>query len=138
MEHLIVSRLAQHINPFWILGWKDEPPSYYEVMGHAQFEHISMKERYPKDNSLIGPFEYDYGRIAYFLAEIAYGEGLRPIEIDNMCDSGNIYAVAVILDGCHRLAAVILAKQTLIAATYGGRIDLLEWLTGGREACPQD
>ncbi len=56
MEHLIVSRLAQHINPFWILGWKDEPPSYYEVMGHAQFEHMTMKKRYPKDNSLVGPF----------------------------------------------------------------------------------
>lgn len=142
VHHLLVARLKEQLDPFRCLGW-EELPSYEEVVEHPVKEYVPIGRRYPvvdleTDDPYGGPTDYDWGRIAYFLEKISDGSELGPIEIDNDCANGNIYAQAVILDGCHRFAAAILAKQMCIPATYGGRIDLLEWLTGERATCPED
>lgn len=79
---------------------------------------------------------WDYGRIRYFYERLLVGDALDAIEVDNICDHGHIYPEPVVLDGHHRLAASHLAGARIILASYGGRVDLLQYLTGARKTCP--
>ena len=79
---------------------------------------------------------WDYGRIRFFYEQILAEAALDAIEIDNVCGHGYIYPVPIVLDGHHRLAASHLAGARIILASYGGRIDLLRYLTGARKTCP--
>lgn len=80
---------------------------------------------------------WDYGRIRYFYEQLQADVDLAAIEIDNECSFfGQIYPVPIVLDGHHRLAASHLAGTHFIRASYGGRIDLLRYLTGVRKTCP--
>lgn len=79
---------------------------------------------------------WDYGRIRHFYERLLDGATLDAIEVDNECDFGRIYPVPVLIDGHHRLAASHLAGTTIIPVSYGGRIDLLRYLTGARKTCP--
>lgn len=79
---------------------------------------------------------WDYGRIRHFYEQLLAGVTLDAIEVDNECDHGNIYPEPVVLDGHHRLAASHLAGARIILASYGGRLDLLRYLTGARKTCP--
>lgn len=79
---------------------------------------------------------WDYGRIRHFYERLLAGERLDAIEVDNECDHGRIYPVPILLDGHHRLAASHLANAPIIFVNYGGRVDLLRYLTGARQTCP--
>lgn len=79
---------------------------------------------------------WDYGRIRYFYERLLAGAPLDAIEVDNECNFGRIYPEPVLLDGHHRLAAAHLAGAPFILASYGGRVDLLRYLTGARKTCP--
>ena len=79
---------------------------------------------------------WDYGRIRHFYERLLAGETLDAIEVDNVCDRGRIYPVPDLLDGHHRLAASHLAGARVILVSYGGRVDLLRYLTGARKTCP--
>jgi len=79
---------------------------------------------------------WDYGRIRHFYERLLAGETLDAIEVDNECNLGRIYPVPVLLDGHHRLAAAHLVGAPIILVSYGGRIDLLRYLTGARKTCP--
>ena len=79
---------------------------------------------------------WDYGRIRFFYEQLLAGRKLDAIEVDNECDFGRIYPVPVLIDGHHRLAASHLAGTRIILASYGGRVDLLRYLTGARKTCP--
>jgi hypothetical protein len=79
---------------------------------------------------------WDYGRIRHFYERLLAGEALDAIEVDNDCNFGRIYPVPVLLDGHHRLAASHLAGARIIRVNYGGRVDLLRYLTGARKTCP--
>jgi hypothetical protein len=81
---------------------------------------------------------WDYGRIRYFYEGLLGGETLDAINVDNRCDFGQIYPEPILLDGHHRLAACHLAGTQNILASYGGRIDLLRYLTGERKTCPTE
>ncbi|HSX23256.1 MAG TPA: hypothetical protein VLE97_10835 [Gaiellaceae bacterium] len=79
---------------------------------------------------------WDYGRIRFFYEQLLTGTALDPIDVDNECGNGCIYPEPVLLDGHHRLAASHLADTRIILANYGGRTDLLRYLTGARKTCP--
>src|SRR5262249_24950177 len=79
---------------------------------------------------------WDYGRIRFFYEQLLAGVTLNAIDIDNACGHGCIYPEPIILDGHHRLAASHLACAKIILANYGGRLDLLRYLTGVRKTCP--
>ncbi len=79
---------------------------------------------------------WDYGRVRFFYEQILAGSTLDAIEIDNACDGGRIYPVPILLDGHHRLAASHLAGARTIRVSYGGRVDLLRYLSGARKTCP--
>ena len=82
------------------------------------------------------PRAWDYGRIRFFYEQLLAGATLDAIEIDNECHFGRIYPEPILLDGHHRLAASHLAGARVILASYGGRVDLLRYLTGERRTCP--
>lgn len=78
------------------------------------------------------------GRILYF---INHPEEICDIEIDNRCDGLSILAEPIIQDGNHRyLAAAWLCSKGLgmkkIPCRYGGRLDLLSYLTGESDDRP--
>ena len=79
---------------------------------------------------------WDYGRIRFFCEQLLAGVTLDAIDVDNECGDEFIYPEPVLLDGHHRLAASHLAGVKIILANYGGRIDLLRYLTGARKTCP--
>lgn len=78
--------------------------------------------------------EWHIGRIIYF---INHPEDIRDIEIDNVCYNGRVYPTPIIIDGNHRfLAAMWLndqGKMQKVHCEYSGRIDLLDYLTGGNK-----
>lgn len=98
----------------------------------AQPDYVSDAERTRKQPTRA----WDYGRIRHFYERLLTGETLDAIEVDNECDFGRIYPVPILLDGHHRLAASHLAGARIILASYGGRVDLLRYLTGARKTCP--
>jgi hypothetical protein len=75
---------------------------------------------------------WDYGRIRFFYDQLLAGHTLDAIEIGTVCDRGHIYPEPIVLDGHHRLAASKLAHARTILASYGGRVDLRDYLTGRR------
>lgn len=79
---------------------------------------------------------WDYGRIRHFYEQLLAGVTLDAIEVDNECNWGRIYPIPVLLDGHHRLAASHLSRASRILVSYGGRLDLLRYLTGARKTCP--
>jgi hypothetical protein len=102
------------------------------LMYRAQSVYVSDLARTRKQPTRA----WDYGRVRYFYERLLAGETLDAIEVDNECDFGRIYPVPVLLDGHHRLAASHLAGTPIILASYGGRVDLLRYLTGARKTCP--
>lgn len=98
----------------------------------AQPDYVSDEARTRKQPSRA----WDYGRIRFFYERLLAGETLDALEVDNECDLGRIWPVSVLLDGHHRLAATHLAKVSYIRVLYGGRLDLLRYLTGARKTCP--
>lgn len=74
-------------------------------------------------------------RIAYLIANPERLED--PIEIDNHCNGGVIYPIPEILDGWHRYYAHLWLKKPTIRATYGGLVDLLEYLEGLTDVIPE-
>ena len=98
----------------------------------SQPKYVCDKERTRKQPKL----SWDYGWIRFFYERLLAGETLEPIDVDNRCEWGHVYPEPVLLDGHHRLAASHLANAPIILANYGGRVDLLRYLTGKRKSCP--
>lgn len=98
----------------------------------AQPVYVSDDERTVKQP----PRAWDYGRIRFFYEQLLEGVTLDAIQVDNECGGGRIYPIPILLDGHHRLAASHLAGAQIIQASYGGRVDLLRYLTGARKTCP--
>lgn len=86
------------------------------------WEHLCMENKSTK---------WHIGRILYF---INHPEEIKDIELDNYCDNGLIYPEPIIVDGNHRfLAALWLRKKGImdkVNCRYGGREDILDYLTG--------
>lgn len=137
---VLVERLKESLDPFWLLGWRTEnggrkpPPTAEDFSKHLPV--TTFLEHHKRPSSWFN--EYDWGRIAYFIEELRQGRTLPAIEIDCLCDAGNIYPEAVMLDGCHRFAAHIAAGSQTIQVAFGGRIDYLEWLEGKRAEKPDE
>lgn len=81
---------------------------------------------------------YHRGRIVHFAELLAAGEDLEPVDIDNVCSGNYIAPVPLMLDGHHRFTAAILANKPTLPMNYGGRCDLLRWLTGKSDRLPRE
>lgn len=103
-------------------------PEQSEPHGHGYRDLI-----YPKTN------EWHLGRILYFINR---PDEIRNIEIDNMCSEGYINPYPVIIDGNHRFYAAMWlhdrGEMDKIHCLYGGRQDVLDYLTGKSDICPEE
>ncbi len=116
-----------------LLGWNGAPFDQLTVStvhDYASQPYVEEFERPVEDDP------WHLGRVRYFFDQLQAGKKLDPICVDNMCDAGHIYAVPVIIDGRHRLVASHLAGVRTIAASYGGRVDLRDYLIGLRKTQP--
>jgi len=75
--------------------------------------------------------DWHIGRVIYF---INHQDEIKDLEIDNLCADNYIFPQPIITDGNHRfLAAMWLQKEwkmQTVHCFYGGRLDLLDYLTG--------
>lgn len=83
--------------------------------------------------------EWHIGRVLYF---INHPDEIRDIEIDNLYSGDYIFPVPTIIDGNHRfMAAMWLHDQgemEKVHCRYGGRMDVLDYLTGNIDECPDE
>lgn len=85
------------------------------------------------------PTKWHIGRVLYF---INHPHEIKNIDIDNVCEGFfDILPIPLITDGNHRfLAAIWLhsqGKMEKVHCRYGGRTDLLDYLTGSSDYCPE-
>lgn len=87
----------------------------------------------------VKPTEWHIGRIIYF---INHQDEIRDIEVDNVCNGGYICPIPVIIDGNHRFIAAMWlhkkGKMDKVYCQYGGRTDLLDYLTGDSDELPTE
>lgn len=76
------------------------------------------------------------GRVRYL---ISHPEQLAdPIEVDCVCEGTTILPVPTIVDGWHRFFAHVWTEQRVINATFGGLVDVAEYLEGTRHVLPSE
>jgi hypothetical protein len=131
-DTLLVERLwALYEWPEWNLPMRKMTPAKL-LRYRAQPHYVSDMERTRKQPTR----RWDYGRIRFFYEQLLAGATLDAIEVNNVCRAGRVCSEPILLDGHHRLAASRLAGARIIRANYGGRVDLLRYLTGARKTCP--
>lgn len=83
--------------------------------------------------------EWHIRRILYF---IFHPQEIKDIDIDNVCYEGYIFPAPTIVDGNHRFMAAMWlnnhGKMNKVHCTYGGRLDVLDYLTGETDICPEE
>lgn len=139
-DMLILDRLSEYLPVRW--EWNDG--EYIELDDIACAIHEAQAEesepfgdhwKYPcMENKST---EWHIGRVLYF---IKHPEEIKDIEIDNMCNGMHICPIPVIVDGNHRMLAAMWlydqGKMDKVHCRYGGRTDLLDWLTGDSDIQP--
>lgn len=106
-------------------GQPEEPDPFGHQWRHSYTENKST--------------QWHIGRILYF---INHPEEIRNIELDNICNANYICPIPIIVDGNHRfMAALWLNDQGImnkVHCLYGGRGDVLNYLTGKINSCPEE
>lgn len=142
-EWILIDRLLEffHVNSWqWNKGEviKLEDITYAIHEAHPEesepfgdtWKHMCMKSK---------STEWHIGRIIYF---INHPEEIRGIEIDNLYSGDYIFPVPTIIDGNHRLMAAMWlnaqGKMNKVHCRYGGRMDVLDYLTGKFNKCPDE
>ena len=125
---VILERLAEY--GIDASSWSDPwgacfHPSMIETAGNTNADPYSEDIAY-------SPFSWSAEKHAARIRYILKTPQLMnsPIEIDCLCNAGTILAMLVIVDGWHRLHAHWYAKRETIPATFGGRLDLWDYLRG--------
>lgn len=94
------------------------------------FGHMHQKDPVePRSN------DYHIRRILYFMN---HQDEIKNIELDNECVASYVLPQVVLIDGWHRLFAAIILKLEKIEVRYGGRTDLLQYLSGKTNEEPID
>ena len=122
IDHILVDRLAAIYRP-----WDQIGVCPAEVRGFPATQFQPMEQR---------DHDYDIGRVLYFRNLVQAGAEVEPIQMDNVCEGDRVYPEPLLLDGHHRLCGYILAGAKTVPTLYGGRVDLLHFLTGKRKSCP--
>lgn len=130
IDHILVARLLQFYDPFYLLF--DRRPAL------DTFEHVPV-QRYPWAGGIYRTpsRQWHLGRVRFFLDAFRAGQDCDPLDIDNHCDHGYIYG-PIVDDGHHRLCAAVLARRERVPVFYSGRLDTLRFLTGQRQTAPED
>lgn len=145
-DMILIDRLAEFIFPDnnICMQWNDGESISLEDISDAIScsyleestpfgDHWKHKVMEPKS------IEWHISRVIYF---INHPDEIKNIEIDNLSNGMEIFPIPIIDDGNHRfLAAMYLHKKELmdkIHCMYGGRQDLLAYLSGKTDEYPDD
>lgn len=83
--------------------------------------------------------EWHISRIIYF---INHPNEIKDIELESLCSGGYMFPAPYIYDGNHRFMAAMWLhqqdKMDKVHCYYGGRLDVLDYLTGKIEECPDE
>ncbi|WP_097005313.1 hypothetical protein [Lacrimispora amygdalina] len=96
-----------------------------------EFGNNADRMAFPKDD------DWHIGRVIYF---INHPDEIYNIQIDNICNGMTICPIPFIEDGNHRFMAAMWlndkGKMDRVHCVYGGRMDLLDYLTGKTDELP--
>lgn len=140
-DYILIDRLLEYQGDWW----------QWENTGKITIEDITdaIRRNIDEINEPFGDMwkypvlevkgrEWHIGRILYY---INHPEEIMNIDIDNYCDGYIIFPVPNILDGNHRFAAAVWLNRNekfeKIHCIYGGRLDLLDYLTGKTDVMPE-
>ena len=126
---ILVDRLLEFVNPF-------SPLNLHEVDVLAKLHSVPIRRRW-RERIDYEDFDWDVGRIAFFVTRYDLGKKVDPIELESEVSNGSIYGPTII-DGHHRLAAAKIAGSKTIKADFSGRTDVWDYLTGKRKYPPED
>ena len=140
---ILISRLSEFLVDDYFQWNEGEPIALTDITK-------AILKRHPEETEPFGDTwknlckeakstEWHIGRIIYF---INHPEEIKDIEIDNLCSEGYLFPAPTIIDGNHRFAAALWlnsqGKMEKIHCRYGGRLDLLDYLTGSTDNCPDE
>ncbi len=131
IDHIIVRRFLRMYSSWWTT-------SLYAGMSKANFNKVEPISTFLSESKRPDNKKWHFGRVKHFLDRLSRGDVLEPIVIDNECGGGHIYPIPILIDGHHRTVASKIFGCKTIPASYSGRIDLLEYLTGTRARAPLD
>lgn len=126
---ILTNRLKEFFPDFFY--WDGEKISLNEVKKALTESLEPIEEHY---HHLGEPFvkqpktkEWHIRRVIFFIKN---PNKIEPIIIDNEVLNGYILPQPVIVDGNHRAMAKFILQHKYIEAEYGGRQDILDYLTG--------
>lgn len=135
--HIRMDRLSSYIDEPdpWGVGFKREMIDQDDGSIAADFPNSILNPAF-NDPAVISCMErWHAARIVYLMQHI--DQMLTPICIDNQCHAGRIYPIPEILDGWHRYYAHLHLGFGRIRCTYGGLVDLLDYLEGKTDDQPE-
>lgn len=130
--------LTERLTEFYPNGFKWNEKIITEEMVKSAIENgdTGINEEYGNQIApKIKSDEWHVSRIVYF---VLHPEEIRNINIDNVARGMHICPIPIILDGNHRFFAAIVLKMQKVHCLYGGREDLLDYLTGKTNICPTE
>ncbi len=129
IDNILVERLLEY---YEMPNWDGISISLKDIKEGIKNQLLEITEKYPeypiqKRLTEMKNKEWHIGRIIYFINN---PEKITPIDIDNLCDAGNIYPIPIITEGNHRFLASIIRNDKYISAYYSGLVNLLKYLKG--------
>lgn len=115
--------------------WTEEPISISDIKkSHGKMDSLNI----PFGN-IHETFNHEWDRIDHIRRILYFAENsheIKGISIDNQVLNGSILPIPVIVDGNHRLMAAIYLGMSYVECGYGGREDLLYYLTDETDILP--
>lgn len=122
-----------------IMYWDGEPVSNDDIQDAYNSKQEPCSEPYgdgyrhiPRETKTK---EWHVSRILYF---VHHPEEIRDIDVDNECDGNRILPYPLVVDGGHRVFAARFLGIEKFHIQYGGRLDLLDYLIGASDVCPEN
>ena len=138
-----IDRLAEFF-PDKTMAWNDGESVSLDDISYALNSHMTGESEPYGDTWNYTDVKnkstkWHIGRVMYF---VNHPEEIRDIEIDNVVNGFQILPIPIIVDGNHRfMAAMWLHNQgemVKVHCRYGGRVDLLDWLSGKSDILPTE
>lgn len=116
--------------------WTDSPITRSDIRKGIKNGLTELNECFGKGYSLKQWTNEDHvRRVIYF---INHPNEIKNISIDNYCISNHIMPAPIIEDGNHRVLAAMCLRMKHIECEYGGRVDILDYLTEKTNEIPKD
>lgn len=135
VDRILVDRLTEFVGPPFC--WDGHKITVDDVMTAMQNGIELQTEEYQPPMGAYGQKskEWHMGRIAYFVKN---PNKITPLDVDNACHGALILPHPVLMDGHHRLMALIIRKRKWCEVNYSGLMDVLGYLQGKINISPRN